>query len=272
MPTRATLTSSLVLGMVAIPIEIYAATEESSVRRSRYVRGTDHPVGQKLYDKETGENVEMAQVMSCVTASDGSIVEITDDEISAAVAAAEEFDPDTIKVLGFFPMLDLYTNFAITEKVYQARPARTKKGRTKVTNKAAAKAFTLLLQGMSEAGTVALVQFTMRGKPRYGALTPAGDFLALRYDEEIRTQLPMPEAPPISETERKMMGQLIANATIELPVLTDRVSAQVEAYADAKAAAGDAFTVATPVAVATEVEEELDLTALLGSALAAQAA
>jgi non-homologous end joining protein Ku len=98
-PTHTTATATLSLGMIAVPIAIYAATDDGLKVRRRQVTGPDaHEVGSKSYDKVTGDEVASTDIRKVFDTPNGA-VELTDDEIVSVTAAR----PGVAEVVGFLP-------------------------------------------------------------------------------------------------------------------------------------------------------------------------
>lgn len=236
-PTRSTSNVSLSFMMMNIPVAIYSGTSKSGVSRSRYVNrnGEWHKVGNKNYDKQTGEEVEYGDIQSLVETKNG-LVEITDEEIEALVDAPN----GTLTIQGFVKQDALSGGHYIPQSLYQVRPQKRKVGKAKEVDPGAERAFALLTTAMRKAGVFAVVKYSLRGNPRFGALLSNGRLYELAFDNEVREDLPMPEAE-LSEQELSMMKQLIEQATQpEPPELLDDSTEKVMAYAEKKAESGEA--------------------------------
>lgn len=236
-PSRSTTNVSLSFMMMNIPVSIYAGTSKSGVSRSRYVNrnGEWHKVGNKYYDKQTGEEVEYADFQNLVETKNG-LVEITDEEIEALVEASS----GTLTIKGFVKQDALSGGRYVPQKLYQVRPQKRKVGKTKEVDPGAERAFALLTTAMKKSGVLAVVKYSLRGNPRFGALLPNGRMYELAFDNEVREGLPLPEAE-LSEQELSMMEQLINQATEQdPPILKDDSTEKVMEYAEKKAESGEA--------------------------------
>lgn len=259
-PSRSSGSFSLGLGLLVIPCSLYTGTEDSGIKRSQYVKTEDggyHKVRMRTVDEETGDEVTRDKITKLYECEDGSLVELSDAEIEAAVGAAN----GSATIEAFMPNEWLGSRY-ITDSLLQVRPARRKVGSKSKPDPNAEKAFTVLTQAMLEEGVFALIQFATRGKPKYGALLGDGRLFTLLFDEEIRDDLPLPDAE-ISEAEMAMGIQLVTSLKASEPIeLEDTATVKVNEYATAKAGG------AAPVQIeAKEPEAAGDLLAALQAAV-----
>lgn len=243
-PSRKSGTIPVTIGMVTMTLDLFSSAEESATRRSSYVRIGDelHPVGMTSYDKVTGSNIEKSEIVKCVEASDGTLVEVSDEEMHLVMA-----EDGVSEFIGFLDNGTFRSEYVI-EKKYQVRPT------TKIANKTVkvspfAKPFAVFLEGMRQTNSVGIVKYVSRGNPKYYALLPDGSFFSLLYDEEVREDRPLPIVD-LTDEEKAMGVKLVQKFTVDsTPVLTDETSTKVAALVEAKAEAiakGEAF--ALPVA------------------------
>lgn len=274
-PSRKSGSFNWQIGLVTIALDKFSSTEESATHRSQYVRvtknvnGTDvtelHPVGMNSYDKVTGVNVPKSDIVKCVESADGTIVEVTDEELQAFQSESGE-----CQFLGFVKNDDFQATY-VTEKAYQARPSKPKgpNGKTSKAESPYNKVFMVLMDAMRTEGTVALFKITERGNPRPYALMPDGTLYSLLYDEEVREALPLPLVD-VSAAEAKQGVALVKKFALNTPpVLEDETSQKVAEFVEKKAAAmakGEAVVLPEATASATPAPE-VDLMALLGASL-----
>lgn len=264
------------IGLLVIPLDKFSSSQDSATHRSQYTRvvkdvnGTKveelHPVGMTSYDKVTGVNVTKDQIIKCVESLDGTLVEVTDDELQAFRSG----DAGDTQFLGFIKRDEFEANY-VTEKAYQARPAKAKLPNGTSSSKPSPynKVYALLLESMRQEESIALFKVTERGNEKPYALLPDGSLFSLLYDEEVREALPLPIAE-LSAAESKQGVGLVKKFLLNTPpVLTDETSAAVSEFVEAKAAAmAKGETVVLPEAVeAVAPKQEDDLMALLGASL-----
>lgn len=259
-PSRTTANITVGFGLVSIPLAMYAGTDDGvKIKRSQFTT-TGHPVGNRNYDKATGEDYT-GDIVKKVVLDDDRTIELTDEEMEAVVGGPI---PGMTEITTFVPLAELGTTYVVTA-VNQVRPQLLVHGKSKVENPAAAKAFVLLCTAMRQAGVAGLMRLALRGTARYAALTPDGRLLSLAFAEEVRQELPMPEVE-LSDREQAMAGQLVDILGVSTPVLADDAGIKLRAYVEAKAAGGET---AGLHAVPDPVVEDTSLEALLAMAVAA---
>ncbi len=246
-------------GLVSIPVRLHLLNDDdrSVPARSMFV-GDDHPVGQKLYDKVTGDDVDRADVVKKVPVGD-RLVELTDEEIEAHSILT----PGRAEIVTFVPLADVAESYVV-EKLGMWVPEQMKVGKVKVTDPAAAKAAQLLRTAMADRDVAALVMLPTRGGGQYLALFPDGRCGWLAYAENVR-DIADPEPVELVDAEVKLAGQLIDSIGVSTPVLNDEAGARIRAYLEAKAD-GTAPAVVHELAVVPEVDLLAALTASVAAA------
>lgn len=226
-PSRSSGSYTISWGMVSIPVSIYTATEESGVKRSEYTE-SGHKIGRKLFDKETGDDLEYADIRKRVELPGGETVALSDEEIeqitSPVTGMAEIIE---------FVKVDRLSEY-VAEKRYQVRPQKRQSGKNKVADPGASKAFALLLASMKAEKVFAVVQLTVRSTPRYATLTTDGVLTLVLFEDEVREPLPLPEAD-LAKAELDMGRKLVKAFIPEEPkALVDEASAKIWDYVKAK--------------------------------------
>lgn len=225
-PVRSTASITVSFGLINIPLSVYTATVETRTVRKEFTP-EGHPVGRKLYNKETGADVEYADVVKMVE-HDGLLVPLTDDEIAEATGHESGIAP----IVGRVSLEALGAQF-VTEKVYQLRPKSDKKVKT-----ATDRAFTLLTETLAATNEAAMVRVSIRGAvARWGAITPDGLLRIVHSADQVRKMLPMPEVE-VSATELDLARQLLgAIPAVDVSALRDDSSERVAEYVATKASA-----------------------------------
>lgn len=248
-PSRSSATAVLSWGLINIPISLYTATEETRVPRSEFIRaasGELHKVGRRQYDTITGVDVSRDDIVKCATATDGSLVELTDEELAAVTLDSD----GTAPIVALIGIEELLANYRV-EKHYQARPAAAKKG-----GAGAEQAFTLLTAALAKRRQAAILRISVRnGVARYAALLPSGALEMLYFTDAVRAERPMP-VTEVGERELEMANNLLDAIGSEAPEMLDENAARIQAYVDAKAAGGS--VVSTPEVETTAVGTSLE--------------
>lgn len=261
-PKRASASMTLSWGVVAIPVQLFSGTEDSGFSRSEYVkRGEEYlKVGRKNVIKDTGEDVDPANVVKAVEV-DGGIVEVSDEELEAALGS----ENGTAQIVCFIKQQVLFNGTYTLGDLKQLRPAKRKSGKQSVYDPAATQSFALLVAAMRKTASFAIIKVVTRGKPQFGALLPNGDFYYLLFDEQVRERLPMPEVA--IEREAVQMGVELINMGLrdDPPTLRDDATRRIVEFAESKAK-GEAL----PVAKSQDTTEAVpDLMAQLAAAVKA---
>lgn len=263
-PTRSSGSMTVGWGIISLPLSLYSGTEEGGIRRQEFVAVQEgdetvyHKVGRQSVDKQTGQEVAYQDVVKMYETSSGAFIPLSDQEIETVISPDRQG-----KVVAFLPLAHLAVGTYLPDAMYQARPSKGS-GRDRRPDPRAEQAFALLMAAMEAEKVFGLIEMVLRGKPRYAALCPDGRLLILHFDDEVRSDLAMPEAQ-FSKQEltmgRRFVKQLMRD---EAPVLTDTASAKVRDYAEAKAAG----TATAPVMVETIPSAMPDLMAALEASLA----
>lgn len=262
LPSKATSNLTVGFGLVQIPIALYSGTDDGAkVRRSQFT-DTGDPVGNRPYNKATGEDYT-GPIVKKVQLDAVTAVELTDEEVEA-VTGGPVAGMATIET--FIPLSEIGSTYVATS-VNQVRPQRLTKAGKHFPNPGAERSFMLLCAAMAEAGVAGLVKIALRGPSRYAALTPDGQLLMLAFAQEVRADLPLPEVE-LLDAELALARQLIEGVGTSTPVLNDDAGVKLNEYVAAKAAGGETAKVEAFVAA---TEPETDLMALLASAVAAAA-
>jgi DNA end-binding protein Ku len=252
-PSRASNSFTIAWGLVTIPVSVFTGTEETRVKRSEFLDGTEIPVGRSPIRKDTGEVIDSALVVRRSQATNGTWVELTDEEIAICTS------PKGLgEVVSFVPTKDV--GQYVVENLVQVRPKATK-GKV---DPAAAKAYALLLTAMRNRKVVALVKVALRGPARYGLLDATGNFALVRTADAVREALPVALDYKFSEAELNLATTLIEAVGVDTPIITDDTAPAVQAYVDAKA--GGAPAPAPLPSPTTEV----DIMATLEASIAAR--
>lgn len=249
---------SLSWGLVQIPVRLSLISDEGSSVPSRSKFTDDgHAIGNRNYDKTTGENYEGKATMKVEVGAEW--IELTDDEI----AAHSTLTKGIAEIEAFIP-LDTIGSLYHVERVQSWTPDRMKVGKTSVVNPAAAKASALLRAAMANADVAALVMVPSKSGGKYHALMPDGRAFTLSFADQVRAMSDPCADIEVSDTEMGMATQLIDGIGVSMPVLADVAGDLLRTYLAGKATG----KVEAPV-VAAPVVPEVDLMAALAASLAA---
>lgn len=249
---------SINFGLVAIPVKLYSATVDRSVRFHQIDGRTGSRVRQKRVSESDGEEVPYQEIVKGYELSSGRYVTISDDEMAS-------LDPKASRTIDLLEFVDLASIDPIYyDTAYYLAP-----------DPATPKPYALLLKAMADAEKVGIARFVMRSKEHLCALRADRDKLVLstmRYADEIRDtdeidQLDAVADVELTDKEVAMAGQLIAglDATFEPERFHDEYREKVQELI-ARKQDGDDGVVETPAA--DEDDTVIDLMAALEASVA----
>lgn len=225
-PQRSNGKITLSWGLLNIPLSTYTGTEDTKSSRKEFVDGqVDHPAGRAVIDKTTGEVVESNRVVRMAESSNGTFVELSDEEMSACTGTR-----NVAEIVAFIKSDDLL-NY-VPNKLMQVRPHRTKG----VPDPAATKAFSLLVTAMTDLHVSALVKVAMRGPAQYAVLTSTGDMIFVHSTDGVRKPIPMGLVPTTIEEDDAARNLVESVGIMDAPRIPDLTAQAIGQYVDDKAA------------------------------------
>jgi DNA end-binding protein Ku len=204
MARRSLWSGSISFGLVNIPIKMYNATQDKSIRFHLLHDQDKARLQRKLVSSATGKEVHPEHIIRGFEVGKDHYVVVQKDEI-------ENCHPEKSKAIEITDFVEL----ADIDPVYYDRPYYL------APQAAAAKAYRLLVEAMTRSKKVALAQFVMHEKQHLAALRPIGDVICLeimRYADEIVSVEELddiPEHAKLNDREVKAALQLIDSLTTE---------------------------------------------------------
>lgn len=174
---RAVWTGSLSFGLVNVPVALFTATEEKSIRFSQFQGGTSDRIRNRRVNERTGEEVAYQDIVKGYDLGGGDFVLLTADEIASAAPGRSK----TIDVSAFVDLAEIDPVY-FDRTYYLAPPA-------KGGGKGADRAYALLREAMLQANKAALATFVLREKQHLVAIRPRADTLVVEtlfYADEVR--------------------------------------------------------------------------------------
>ncbi len=159
-------------GLVNIPVEIVSAEQRKEFKFSMLDKRDFSPVGYKRYSKESGKEVEWADIVKGYEYEKGQYVVLSDEDFKRANVKASR----TIEIESFVPAKDVSPEFF--ETPYYLMPGEHGE-----------KVYALLRETLRATGRIAIAQFVLRTTPHLVAVQPVGRalmLLTLRYADELR--------------------------------------------------------------------------------------
>jgi DNA end-binding protein Ku len=227
---RAIWSGVLSFGLVAIPVELYSATEAHRPAFHQFEEGTADRIRYQRVNERTGDEVGYADVVKGADTGGGNYVMLDQDELDSVA-------PGRSRSLDIHTFVDLDEIDAIYfDKTYFLGPG-----------KEAAKPYALLRDALEHSGKAAIASFVMRGKEYLAAVRADGSLLALEtlfFADEVRDPRGeidnLPGRVKLSQQEVRMARQLVD--TMSGPwtpseyrdTYTDRVNKLIEAKKNEK--------------------------------------
>jgi DNA end-binding protein Ku len=203
---RAIWTGSLSFGLVNVPVGLFSATEDRSIRFNQLRASTSERVRNKRVGDRTGEEVSLEEIVKGYDVGGGEYVVITPEELASVAPGPSR----TIEVTDFVNLADIDPIYF--EKPYYLAPQ----------GKNGDRAYGLLLHAMEETSKVAVANFVMREKQYLVAVRPGDGVLILEtllYYDEVRD--PVKEIPSLpveatfEEREVDMAKLLIESMSVD---------------------------------------------------------
>ncbi|WEH35861.1 Ku protein [Streptomyces sp. AM 4-1-1] len=212
-------------GLVSIPIKLMNATENHSIH-FRQIHVTDG--GRVRYRKVCeldGEEVTSAEIGKGYEEADGSVIEITDEDLAALPLHTAK----TIEIVAFVPATEI-DPLQMDAAYYLSANGAT-----------ATKPYTLLREALKRSRKVAVAKYALRGRERLGMLRVVDDVIAMHgllWPDEIRTPEGVaPEADvKVRDAELDLADALMATlGEVDMDSLHDDYRDAVEAMIASKA-------------------------------------
>ncbi|MDH6123772.1 Ku protein [Kitasatospora sp. GP82] len=244
-------TGTLSFGLVAVPVGLYAATEDHSPHFRQLERGTSDRVRNLRVNERTGKEVAYGDIVKGYEVAEGEYVVFEPTEL-------EELSPGrsrSVEISGFVRLEEVDPIFF--DRTYYLGPR----------SKEYANVYGLLLRAMADTGRAGLAAFSMRGRQYLAVVRPEADLLVLQtmhYPEEVRDphrevdNLPGEFQP--REKELAAARQLIEALSIdwEPAAYHDTFGEQVRELVEAKLA-GRETVAAAPAPESTNVVDLMDV-------------
>lgn len=165
---------SISFGLVNIPVKMYAATEEKSVRFNQLHTLCHTPIKYEKVCPHCRRPVASKEIVRGYEYESGQYVLVTDEEWESFSQRSTK----TVDILRFVELAEIDPIFF--NKTYYLEPSET-----------GGKAYLLLKEAMSGAGKIAVAKITIRSKPSLAVMRVFREILALEtifYPDEIRDE------------------------------------------------------------------------------------
>jgi DNA end-binding protein Ku len=186
-----------------MPVGLYSATRDSGIDFQWLDRRTLDPVGYRRYNKRTGRELKMEDIVKGVRQRDGRYVVVTDAEVRAAFPKSTQ----TIEIESFVKRADL--PLVLLERPYYLQPAAK-----------AEHVYALLRETIRAADVAGIARIVIHNKEHLAALMAVDNALVLevlRWAGDLRPEkalaLPGGAAARLKTGELQMARRLVAQMT-----------------------------------------------------------
>jgi DNA end-binding protein Ku len=250
MPMRAMWKGSVSFGLVSIPIQLYAATENKNVTL-RQVHQTDGArIQYKRFCSAEEKEVPYAEIAKGYELDDGEMVVLTDDDLAELPLATSH----AIDVVEFVPMESI--DPIQFDKTYYLEPQQ-----------AARKPYVLLRDALQKSGHVAIAKVALRQRESLALLRVVSDVLVMTtmlWPDEVRVPdftFLHEDTPQVRSQEMAMATSLIdslSEPVFESDKYTDSYREALEQLIESKIEGGDATVKADKAEDTGEVVDLMD--------------
>jgi len=170
---RAIWTGTVAFGLVNVPVGLFSATEDRTIHFNQFEAGTPDRIRYKRVNEQTGDEVELANIVRGFEVDKGNYVLVTDEDLEAVEPGRSR----TIEISDFVDIADIDPIYY--QRTYYLAPR----------GDGADRAYALLHRAMADAGRAAIASFVLHGKEYLAAIRVYEDVLALEtmyYADEIR--------------------------------------------------------------------------------------
>ena len=191
---------SINFGLISIPVKLYSAVTEKSVRFHQLDSRDGARVRQKRVNENTGEEVEYADIAKGYEISPDNYVLVTEADLAEFTAAATH----SLDLECFVDLDEIDPIFF--DGAYHVTPAQTPKP------------YALLVRAMEESNKVAIARFVMRSKERVAVLRAVDGTLLLSmmvYADELNAKDDLAEFEELADVEVTSKELAMAESLIE---------------------------------------------------------
>ncbi|MCA1834238.1 MAG: Ku protein [Actinomycetota bacterium] len=229
-------------GLVTIPVKVFVATEEKTIRFHQIHAKDGGRIRYKRVCSECGEEVAMEEIAKGYEYEKDRMVMLEEQELERSSPAFRSID-----IVGFVPLDEIDPIY--WQKSYYIAPEQT-----------GLKAYALLRKALGDEGLVALARFTIRDKEHLATLRLRGNVFVLEsmfWPDEIREPEfdELENEPEVRPQELKMAQSLIESMTehFDPAAYTDEYRKQLEEVIAAKIQ-GEEIAVVTQKPATTVVD------------------
>jgi len=203
---RALWSGVLTFGLVNVPVGLFSATSEKSIRFNQLNKTTGNRVRYRKVDEATGEEVPASEIVSGYDTGDDEYVMVEREELASVAPGRSEL----MEISDFVDLKDIDPIFY--RQTYYLAPR----------GKGADRAYALLRRAMLDTGKAGVATMVMRDREHLVVLRPSGDALiveSLYFADEIRDAEDvlgeLPDDTAFADRELKIAEQLIESLSVD---------------------------------------------------------
>jgi DNA end-binding protein Ku len=203
---RALWSGVLTFGLVNVPVGLFSATSEKSIRFNQLNKATGNRVRYRKVDDATGEEVPASEIVSGYDTGDDEYVMVEREELASVAPGRSEL----MEISDFVDLADIDPIFY--RQTYYLAPR----------GKGADRAYALLRRAMIDTGKAGVATMVMRDREHLVVLRPSGDALvveSLYFADEIRNAEDvlgdLPDDSAFADRELKIAEQLIESLSVD---------------------------------------------------------
>lgn len=200
-------TGSISFGLVNLPVKLYSAVEDHSVRFHNFERGSGERIRHRRVAEESGHEVGYDDIVKGYEIRPGEHVIVEQEELEAV-------EPGRSRSVEIEDFVDLASVDPVHfDRTYYLAPA----------DEGAARPYRLLQTVLDDAGKVGVARFAMRGKQHLAAVRPLDGVLAIEtmhFADEVRDPtaldgIDLVEAVEVGDRELDAARQLVDSLSTE---------------------------------------------------------
>ncbi|HVT20857.1 MAG TPA: Ku protein [Mycobacteriales bacterium] len=203
---RALWSGVLTFGLVNVPVGLFSATSEKSIRFNQLNKNTGNRIRYRKVDDATGEEVPASEIVSGYDTGDDEYVMVEREELASVAPGRSEL----MEISDFVDLADIDPIFY--RQTYYLAPR----------GKGADRAYALLRRAMLDTGKAGVATMVMRDREHLVVLRPSGDALvveSLYFADEIRGAEDvigdLPGDDTFADRELKIAEQLIESLSVD---------------------------------------------------------
>jgi DNA end-binding protein Ku len=224
---RALWSGVIQFGLVVLPVKLFSATEEHTVRLREIHAADSGRVQHRRFCEAEDREIGYEEVGRGWELPDGQMVPLTDEDLARLPLATRH----VVEVLGFVPGQDI-------DPISFSRPYYVGPG-----GPPADRPYALLVAALARTGQVGVCKVAVRSRERIALLRPRHGVLVLQtllWHDELRDPAGLAPSAPVTDRELELAEVLMRELTgVEVDQLQDEYRHALEQLVEAKVSGGE---------------------------------